>query len=270
MRKLGSLAAFAVGAVVWFVWREVEELPIYVVVPLGAAVLGVFTVLLVRAAILKSLPEVVSVTPLDEAQLAKELRDAASGITDIGFERAGFPLRFELGQSATVVPLMNGKDSAYATAMRFETKPPKHSFDFVTRFNDGAVSVTSSPEGGAGILPLGDGEFLQIIEGADAKTLYHHHAYAVDLLRRQGLKPCAVEHGAVCDLLKGSIATKRSLVLAAPWRHTFVALYRTLRKKSPYHGPLASQAEARARLKLLGTRKVDTEQFAHEAALAGR
>jgi len=251
MKNLASIGATLAVLAVWLAWDSGLSFPLVLpAVLLAGSALVVWSV---HAAILKSLPEQVAIEPLADGQVPAPAWDRIHELEKLGFERIGEAMRFQLGQAADVVPLAHAGESTYATVIHIHSTPPRTAFDFVTAFQSPRAGLTSSPEPGSGVLPLGSDEFLQVFPGATPAAVHGHHRRALALLTGAGLQPAAPSASAVRGLLKESIRRRRQGFLRAQWINTFLALYRTVTKSTPLARPLSEQPGALGRIKLLAS-----------------
>jgi len=206
----------------------------------------------VHAAVLANLPEeLVLDREVEEEDLPPEVVELARTIEGLGFERIGPALHVPLRPPSLILPLMSRAEACYACVIRAAATPPRTIFEFVTRFEqeDGCLSTTHEPS--AGVLPAGAADFRQIFPGADPATVHARHVEGVRHLREKGLRllsasPERFEQG-LCD----AFPRVRRAFLEARVRNTLTALGRTLTKRSPFEGPVASQPRAAIRIRRL-------------------
>jgi hypothetical protein len=251
MKNLGTIGGLAAALAAWLAWKS--GVPFLVLLPVVLLAGSALVVWAVRAAILKSLPEQVTIEPLPPSQVSPVAQERIEELQRLGFQRLGEPMRFQLGQAADVVPLAHPGESTWATVIHIHSTPPKTAFDLVTAFQAPRAGLTSSPETGSGVLPLGSDEFLQVLPGATAAALLEHHRRALALLTGAGLQPVAPSEHAIRGLLKESLRRRRQSFLRNEWLHTLIALHRTVTKSTPYARALADQPGIAARIKLLAS-----------------
>lgn len=220
-----------------------------------AALLALFLVLVLAAvhvAILANLPEeLVLDREVEEEDLPGPVRELVRAFEQEGFERMGAALHVPLRPPAVLVPLLRRDEAAYAGVIQAASTPPRTVFEIVTRFEQEDAVLCTAQDPSAGVLPARDADFRQIFPGADAATLHARHREAVRFLREHGLRPLPATPAAYEEGLRASFPRLRAVFRRAPVRNTAVAITRTIRKRSPYEGPLADQPDTARRLRAL-------------------
>jgi hypothetical protein len=249
MRRLGQ--SLAIAGVLLLFNPEWVPLDPGIVRAAAAALLLVGLTVAVLGAVLGSLPENARMDSLPDEHIPAPCLPLVARIEALGFARLGPALRVHLEPMATIVPLWHAAERSYATVFVSDGAPAQAHFDFVTVFEPGEVALTSAANPGAGVLPPSHGAFLQIFPGAAPETLVEHHREGRDhLAHAAGVqpRPCCADFG---ELLARALWRQRVAFLRAPLRHTWIALGRTLSKRTPALGPVAAQAATRDRIDAL-------------------
>ena len=249
MRRLGQSLAIA-GAILFY---SPEWIPLDagLVRALAAALfLGALT-MAVRGAVLGSLRENTRMTALPDDAIHGPCLRLVGNIEALGFARLGPALRVHIDPEASIVPLWNAAERTYATVFASDGEPAQAHYDFVTVFEPGEVALTSAANRSAGVLPQPRGVFLQIFPGAAPETLIERHREGRDhVARAAGVqpRPCCADFE---ELLARALRRQRHAFLTAPLRNTWIALWRTVSKRTPALGPVAAQAATRDRIDAL-------------------
>jgi hypothetical protein len=178
----------------------------------------------------------------------------AGKIKALGFVEAGPPYRVDIKPALALVPFVHAREPVYATVFRTGTMPAVTAFDFVSILDGFRGGLTTSADPRGGTLPAGPGAFRQIIDGAGVELAYRVHLEGVAWLRSRGLAAKKASAQEFASDFKKAIAKQHEGFRSAPVRHALVALWRTVSKRHPHNGPLASQpaAEAQARRLQIG------------------
>ena len=171
----------------------------------------------------------------------------------LGFVEAGPPLRVEIKPEVTLVPFVHPFEPVYATAFRTGTVPAVTAFDFVSILDGFRGGLTTSADPRGGTLPAGPGAFRQIRDGASVEAAYRLHLEGVAWLRSRGLGVKKVSAQEFSADFKAAMKKQHDGFRSAPVRHALIALWRTVSKRHPHNGPLASQPGAEVQVRELQT-----------------
>jgi hypothetical protein len=181
-------------------------------------------------------------SPADEEDVPWELDEIANDYMLAGFERFGPPLRIHLNPEAILLPMIHAETRIFATVYRIAAQPPRIAYDVVSLCDADHCALTTAMDHGAGALPAPVGGFRQIFPGCSVTELLQHHREGMEFLERKGLKKRRAEREQFGELLRLSFALQRRVFLKARFKHTLVALLRTVTKRNPYVGALSGQA----------------------------
>jgi len=248
MKNAGVVVGVLVAVLFWLPWEEWLGLPAYVHVPFLLVAVAALVVAAVWMAIQQNLPAEPTAEPVEDGEVPSAAWEHVEALENLGFVRTGPALLFDLQPQTLLVPLLYDERRMWGTVMHVFAPQPKTAFDVVTLVRGRDISLTSSPEPGAGVLPVGSGELLQILRDHDAAGLVARHEESVAYLTARGLAPRVVRHGVIDKLLCDAMRRKRALFGEAPLRHTLVALWRTISKRTPFLGPIEAQEYAQAQL----------------------
>ena len=241
---------WAVAAALFLLWPDEMDaggLLVEIGWILGAALVA--TPVLVYFAILKNLPEDPPVTPVGLHEVPPEVDDIVREYEDLGFERAGPPLRVGLPNPAVLVPLLHATEGMLATAYRLDAKPsPKLGYDVIHILDAPESGLTTCMDHSAGVLPAPRGGLRQIFPRATPSELVDRHRAALRFVESRRLGRMHAAPSAVAHLIKRSFALQRRAFLDSPVAGTFTALWRVITKRNPHLGALADQAGIEERL----------------------
>ncbi|MDH3592325.1 MAG: hypothetical protein OER88_10630, partial [Planctomycetota bacterium] len=191
-------------------------------------------------AILKNLPVRLEVTVIDEDSVPFGLLDLEDTFLELGFERCGPPMVVGLTPPPLVIPLHHPRDRCYATIYHVRNGN-KTGYDIVSLLDADDGVLTSATDPGAGVLPLPEDAFLQILPPMGPADLFRRHHDAMRELDQRGIGTRPISPNAYRDHLRGFIARVRRVFLSRRAVHTFVAIYRSVSRRNPYLGPLQAQ-----------------------------
>jgi hypothetical protein len=215
----------------------------------GAAVVVVLA--MIHAAIRRNLPVALRLTPIDDDSLCDTTSDLASALQQVGFERLGPALQADLRPPVALVVLVHRQIDRFATIYELRQPRLRVFHEFVSSLDREASTLTTVAAPEAATLPLAPRELMQVIRHADTPALHAAHEAALAHLRTRGIRPyplASVTPDDLLRLLREAILRKRQAFLARPIQHTFVALGRAIRRRSPHETPIATQAYARAQI----------------------
>jgi len=244
MRHLGHIVGLSVALL--FVAPEWVGLPQPVAWAAGGVILVAGTILAVRGAILRNLPESLEAEPLPAEEVPLAVASLVAEYEALGFATFGEPLRVRLAPEVAIVGLRHDGLHAYGTAFQAAAAAkPRTVFDFVSVFA-GDVSLTTCGDRSAGVLPLAPGEFLQIFSGRSVAELAEAHREGVEYLRSHGFGEPRLSPLPLDELLRRAIRRKRDVFRRASVKNTLIALGRVLTGRSPNLRPIAEQHPAPA------------------------
>lgn len=244
--QIAKFLPIAVGVLIgWFLFHPPKGL--LPKGPLGTALLAsaAFVVFLafVVYSIAASVPADVGLTPHAGA-IDPDLTRLGAEIKALGFVEAGPPYRVEIKPPVTLVPFVHASEPVYATAFRTGTVPPFTAFDFVTILDGFRGGLTSNADPRGGTLPAAPGAFRQIAAGVGVETVFRLHLEGVAWLRAHGLGAKQVSAPEFAADFKAAIRKQNEGFRRAPVRQALIAIWRTISKRHPHHGPLSGQSHA--------------------------
>ncbi|HJZ12514.1 MAG TPA: hypothetical protein VJ521_10205 [Acidobacteriota bacterium] len=121
----------------------------------------------------------------------------------------------------------------------------------VTKFLPIVLGNTTSPSVDGGTLPSLSGALKQIFPGSSAKTLFEKHKQAIDFLKQKGVDCKPVTKASFDRDFRAAMDRTRKHVFASPINSAFIALRRTVTKKSPSLGAVQMQPETKAAIEYL-------------------
>ncbi len=247
---------FAVAIAVFWIWpQESGFRGVLGSIAWFAVGLAVVTPVVVYIAIVRGLPEDVSLTPLAEFDVPPELAEPIAAYEALGFERQR-SLRVDLpGNTAVLVPLVHREDGLVATAYRVDANTPRIAYDVVSMLDAPEGALTTGMDHAAGVLPAEPGMLRQIQCDAAPAELVALHRQALAALRRGGLPALDVDPAAIPALIRQSFALNRRAFFRARVANTLVALWRTLTKRNPHMEPLMQQPAAKEQIAALHRRR---------------
>ena len=224
--------------------------------PLRTALLAAAGFMLLVAfivySIASSVPADIGISPL-AGPVDAGIGALAGRMRALGFVEAGPPLRVEIKPAVTLVPFVHAGEPVYATMFRTGTVPAVTAFDFVSILDGFRGGLTTSADPRGGTLPAGPGAFRQIRDGASVEAAYRLHLEGVAWLRSRGLGVKKVSAQEFAADFKAAMKRQHDGFRSAPVRHALIALWRTVSKRHPHNGPLASQPGAEPQVRELQT-----------------
>ncbi len=261
MKYLSNLAVFVLAfAIGWLIFNPPAWFPVggWVNILLWVALGGVGLFALFLYMILANLPAKVRIDTLpDDMKLPAEVNRLLGDYQALGFQRIGPPMRIYVSPPALMIGLTKPELGIYGTIFQVGDNQPKIACDMVSilrlpnTYTSDQGGLTTSPEAGAGSLPLSVGTFMQIIRDAPVKQLYRKHLLALEWLDQNKL-PCdraaaLAFHSRISEYL----ARQRKHFLTNPVLFTLLAVWRSITKTTPYMGELPEQSAARKQVELL-------------------
>lgn len=218
--------------------------------PSGAAgfllAIGIVIAILVASIVFTiglSLPKEVKIGP-HAGVVDAAMTDLARQIRDLGFMEAGGPYLVEVRPAAVLLAFVHSGEPVYATVFRTGTLPAVTSYDFVSVFGGGGGGLTTSTNWRGGTMPSAPGDFRQILPGAGPKEAFESHREGLSWLRNRGLRAREISATTFIADFKQALGRQREAFRSAPLKNSLIALARTVFKRIPQRGLLASQKDA--------------------------
>jgi len=253
--SLSKFLPFIVGGTIgWLMFNPPEGLAprgpfrMVIMIAVGFVLLLAFIVYSISASVRADVGLAPHSGPIDAS-----IAVYADRIKALGFVEAGPPYRVDIKPAVTLVPFVHASEPVYATVFRTGTVPAVTAFDFVSILDGFRGGLTTSADSRGGTLPAGPGALRQIIDGAGVEPVYRLHLEGVNWLRLRGLPAKKVSAQEFAVDFKKAIAKQHEGFRSAPVRHALVALWRTVSRRHPHHGSLASQPAAAGQVRELQT-----------------
>ncbi len=261
VKHLSNLIVFAIAFIIgWVIFNPPAWLSFggwgNILFLVAVGVIGLFGLFIYM--ILANLPAKVRIDPLpDDLALPAEVNRLMGDYLALGFQRIGPPMRIHVAPPALMIGLAKPELGIYGTIFQIPANPPKVSYDMVSiirmpkSFTSDHGGLTTSPEPGAGTLPLSAGTFMQIIREAPVKQLYRQHLLALEWLDQNKLPCDRAAAQAFHERIGEYLARHRKYYLTNPLLFTLIAVWRSITKLSPYLGNLSEQRIAQKQVEFL-------------------
>ena len=205
------------------------------------ALAGLAVLLFVGAQLLSSLPAEPRITPRPGARLGAEADALAADLRAAGFESIEPPFDLGLRPPATVWSFLHREGRTVGSVFKTGTVPARVGFDLVSVVEEGRGTLTSGSDPRGGILPLPPGCFKQILPGLTPGELFEHHRRAVELLGERWIRFREPRPESLPEEIAASLRAQRSALRRGLISASWLALWRTVRRSTPYLGPIDEQ-----------------------------
>ncbi len=209
-------------------------------------------VLLLLAAVLRSMPTTVRLAPLQDRSVPQPLLDLTHKMERHGFHTILKPRIGNTHPPVILIPLILDDGTAYGTVFQSVADTARIGIDIVSMLDsvDGKnlTTLTTSNLVEGGVVEPASGCFVQIFPNVEVNVMRRHHQAAESFLRNHGIAIKPVEPGGFERDYANSFAGVRRKFLSNPIWNTMVATGRTLAKRSPYLGPIQRQSRAQKTL----------------------
>ncbi|MBN1938516.1 MAG: hypothetical protein JW843_02950 [Candidatus Aminicenantes bacterium] len=159
----------------------------------------------------------------------------------LGFEEAGGPFLVGIRPAAVLTAFVHPGERVYASVFRTGTVPAVTSYDFVSILEGRPAGLTTTSNWRGGTVPAGPGEFRQVLPAAGVRQAFETHLKGLAWLQSRNLRVKKVSAASFAADFLEALGIQREHYRRTALRSAFVALGRTLIKRSPEHGPLAGQ-----------------------------
>ena len=152
----------------------------------------------------------------------------------------------------TLVPFVHASEPVYATVFRTGTVPAVTAFDFVSILDGFRGGLTTSADSRAGTLPAGPGNSARS-STAPGSSRPIDYTWRASLAPFAGLPAKRASAQEFASGFKTALARQREDFQGRPVRYALVALWRSVSKRHPHNGSLASQPAASVQVRELQT-----------------
>lgn len=185
-------------------------------------------------------------------RLNPEAFDIHQEIQGLGFVAISKPIEVNTNPPAMMLALIDESRKIYSAVYHPTVDESKLGTDFVSviqvkRAHGEQSILTTGNIAEGGTMPLPPNSMMQIFPDADAATLLRHHEQALAFLQKNGVDILHVTKSEFSPAFCDSLVRMKSFFITNPVWHTLLALVRTVTKRSPHFGPIASQAQIRRR-----------------------
>lgn len=174
-------------------------------------------------------------------ELPGELQDAGRELAALGFDEAGPGIHIGGAAGILMLTRLNRAEKLYADAHKQAHKPVF--FEFVTVVAAGASGLSTNNNPETAFAPGVPGLLRQTLPDLGARGLLERHREALRFLAARGIEPGRVAPGEILESVRKSYAAYAEHFRRGRFRFAMTALWRTLRRRSPFLAPLEEQPD---------------------------
>ncbi len=240
------------GCLIIAVWARRLGLPATVGYLFYVPVVACVILLLLLAAIMRSMPAKLTLAPLQGQTVSPQVNAMIANMQENGFRSIRQPMVGNTHPPVILVPLLLDEGIAYGVVFQAVVDPQKIGIDvgsvLETTSSKNLTTLTTTNLIEGGVVEPDNGSFVQVFCDEDVRSLLQQHRAAIEFLRQNGVATKSVSESEFdryyCDSFDGI----RRKFLTNPIWHTMLATFRTLTKQSPYLGPIQHQNRAQVTL----------------------
>ncbi len=237
------------GVAGWRLTRGLRPPPVRVMLLAGAGLL-VVAVGFAGVSIWTSHNPGVRLEPTPWQRPHPGVRRLLDAVAELGFEAVGPPRRADDPARMVLWGQVHRTLPVYATV--FDADSPyggRTACDLISLLADDRGVLITGGEVWEGVMPPYPGEFRQILPGAGPADLLAAHLVALEFLSSRGFAPRPLSAASWEPDLRSVEGRRRRQFLRWPLTTSAKVIWRSLRGRTPYLGPLAAQPSVKRQLR---------------------